>query len=255
MTFSLKNHTVLVTGSGQGIGRAIAQVFANAGANIMLVTRTTKTGEETKLLIEQAGGKAALLTIDLQDRNAANLAVQAAITNFSGLDIIIHNAALFPMQRLAELTDQTLESTLAVNLKTCFWLTQAALPFLQKTANPRVIITSSVTGPHTAIAGLAHYAASKAGVNGFIKAAALELAPYGITVNGVEPGLIATPAMANLGDTDSITQMANHIPLKRLGNPEDIANTMLFLASKEANYITGQTITVDGGALLPEIAN
>ena len=123
-----------------------------------------------------------------------------------------------------------------MNLKSCFRLTQAALPALRRSVAGRVLVTSSVTGPRTAIPGLSHYAASKAGVNGFIRAAALELAGDGITVNGVEPGLVATPALGSLGDAA----------------PLDIAHAMLFLASDEASYITGQTLVVDGGALLPE---
>ena len=114
---------------------------------------------------------------------------------FGQLDILTHNAALFPLYPLSELPDEILEATLAVNLKSCFWLTLAALPSLRTSNAGRVLITSSITGPRTAISGLAHYAASKAGVNGSIRAAALELAQDGITVNGVEPGLISTPAM------------------------------------------------------------
>lgn len=116
----------------------------------------------------------------------------------------------------------------------------------------RILVTSSVTGPRVAYPGLAHYAASKAGVNGFIRAAALELACEGITVNGVEPGMIRTPAMANLGGEALNQAIAAAVPLGRLGEPEDIAAAMVFLASPAAGYITGQTLVVDGGALLPE---
>ncbi|MGZ0701285.1 SDR family oxidoreductase [Pseudomonas sp. L5B5] len=239
----------LVTGSGQGIGRAIAQLFAAQGAKVMLATRSTAAGTETLRLIREAGGNAELLTIDLSSRAAAEQAVAATEQAFGGLDLLLHNAGIFPMQRLAELEDATLDSTLAVNLKSCFWLARAALPALRRTRDPRIVITSSVTGPRTAIPGLAHYAASKAGVNGFIRAAALELAEYGITVNGVEPGLIATQATDNLGDAGNL---ARHIPLQRLGSPLDIAWAMSFLASRQAGYITGQTLVVDGGALLPE---
>ncbi|MGR4041843.1 SDR family oxidoreductase [Pseudomonas sp. 910_21] len=239
----------LITGSGQGIGRAIAQVFAARGAKVMLATRSAASGAETQRLIRQAGGTAELLTLDLSTRAAAEQAVTATLEAFGGLDLLLHNAGIFPMQKLAELEDQTLDSTLAVNLKSCFWLTQAALPALRRARAPRIVVTSSVTGPRTAIPGLAHYAASKAGVNGFIRAAALELAEYGITVNGVEPGLIATQAMDNLGDAATLSR---GIPLGRLGTPEDIAYAMLFLASQQAGYITGQTLIVDGGALLPE---
>lgn len=249
MSLEQRGRIALVTGSGQGIGRAIAQLFAAQGAKVMLATRSAENGNETLRLIRQAGGTAELLTLDLASRGAAERAVAATLETFGGMDLLLHNAGVFPMQKLAELEEQTLEHTLAVNLKSCFWLTRAALPALRRAQQARIVVTSSVTGPHTAIPGLAHYAASKAGVNGFIRAAALELAEYGITVNGVEPGLIATQATANLGDGSTLSR---GIPLLRLGAPEDIAWAMLFLASKHASYITGQTLVVDGGALLPE---
>lgn len=249
MSLEQRGRIALVTGSGQGIGRAIARLFAAQGAKVMLATRSVENGSETLRLIRQAGGTAELLTLDLASRAAAEQAVATTLETFGGLDLLLHNAGIFPMQKLAELEEQTLDSTLAVNLKSCFWLTQAALPALRRARAPRIVVTSSVTGPRTAVPGLAHYAASKAGVNGFIRAAALELAEYGITVNGVEPGLIATQAMDNLGDAATL---AKGIPLGRLGMPEDIAYAMLFLASPQAGYITGQTLIVDGGALLPE---
>lgn len=249
MSLEQRGRIALVTGSGQGIGRAIAQLFAAQGAKVMLATRSAENGNETLRLIRQAGGTAELLTLDLASRAAAEQAVAATLETFGGMDLLLHNAGVFPMQKLAELEEQTLEHTLAVNLKSCFWLTRAALPALRRAQQARIVVTSSVTGPHTAIPGLAHYAASKAGVNGFIRAAALELAEYGITVNGVEPGLIATQATANLGHGSTLSR---GIPLQRLGAPEDIAWAMLFLASKHASYITGQTLVVDGGALLPE---
>jgi len=251
MILDLTGRIALVTGSGQGIGRAIAQVFAAQGAKVLLATRSEASGAETLRLIREAGGSAELLVVDLSTRAAANQAVAATLRAFGGLDLLIHNAAVFPMENLRDLRDEILESTLAVNLKSCFWLTQAALPALCRAEHPRIVITSSVTGPRTAIPGLSHYAASKAGVNGFIRAAALELAEHRVTVNGVEPGLIATQAMANLGDSPAL---AASIPLKRLGSPQDIAHAMLFLASEQAGYITGQTLIVDGGALLPENA-
>ncbi|MGE7955577.1 SDR family oxidoreductase [Pseudomonas sp. NPDC089530] len=249
MNTELTGRIALVTGSGQGIGRAIAQLFAARGAKVLLATRSEASGAETLRLIREAGGHAELQVLDLGTRAAANQAVAATLRAFGGLDLLIHNAAVFPMDNLWDLSDDILETTLAVNLKSCFWLTQAALPALRRAEHPRIVITSSVTGPRTAIPGLSHYAASKAGVNGFIRAAALELASYRITVNGVEPGLIATPALANLGDSPAL---AAGIPLKRLGTPQDIAHAMLFLASEQAGYITGQTLVVDGGALLPE---
>ncbi len=129
---------------------------------------------------------------------------------------------------------------------------QAALPHFRKQKGGRMLITSSVTGPTVAMPGTAHYAASKGGLNGFIRTAALEYGRENITVNGVEPGYILTPAMSALGDEDELRQMERYIPNGKLGRPSDIANAMLYLASDEAGYVTGQTLIVDGGSTLPE---
>ena len=195
---------------------------------------------------------AVLHVCDLQYRDACRSAIDTAISQFGRLDIVVHNAGIYPICSLTDMTEQTLESTLAVNLKAAFWLTQAALPFLKQAPQPRILLTSSVTGPRVALPGLAHYAASKAGLNGFIRAAAMELAKFRVTVNGVEPGLIRTEGLEALGDESQITAMAAQIPLKRLGAPEEIAYAMQYFASDAAAFVTGQTLVVDGGALLPE---
>ena len=129
---------------------------------------------------------------------------------------------------------------------------QASLPFLKAHSGGRIVVTSSITGPKVGQAGLSHYAASKGGINGFIRSAALELAPHKITINAVEPGNVLTEGVRELMRPEDIEAMAQAIPLKRLADPEDVAFAMLFLASDEASYITGQTLVVDGGQILPE---
>lgn len=246
--FDFSGRRVLVTGAAQGIGRRIAEGFATAGASLLLLDRQEQAVAALASELRNQGREARALAVDLADPAAS----AAALAGLDGLDVLVHNAAYFPLTDFAAITPQLLQRTLAVNLGALFWLTQAALPLFAARGGGCVLATSSVTGNRVAYPGLSHYAASKAGVNGFIRNAALELAPRNIRVNGVEPGMIHTPAMANLGDAALEARIAAGIPLGRLGQPADIANAMLFLASDAAAYITGQTLVVDGGATLPE---
>lgn len=245
--------TVLVTGGAQGIGRAIVEAFAARGARVIIADLRL---EQAQALAEDLTARTCqveALGLDLADAPAVFEALKGMDRDGGRLNILVHNAGYFPLTPFAQITPAVLERTLAVNLSALFWLTQAALPMFQRQGGGCVLVTSSVTGPRVAYPGLSHYAASKAGVNGFIRSAALELAGVGVRVNGVEPGMIATPAMGNLGDDQVNADIASSVPLGRLGAPEDIAAAMLFLASDLAAYITGQTIVVDGGSTLPEV--
>lgn len=252
LNFDFAGKVVLVTGGAQGIGAAISQLFARHAACVVVADLNSTAAESLAAALRQQGLLADACMVDLAETEQAQALVQDIIRRHGRLDVLIHNAAYFPLTAFADITPSLLQRTLAVNLQALFWLSQAALPAMRAQGGGRILATSSVTGPRVAYPGLAHYAASKAGVNGFIRAAALELAADGITVNGVEPGMIRTPAMGNLGDDSLNTAIARNIPLGRLGEPGDIAAAMLFLASDAAAYITGQTIIVDGGATLPE---
>lgn len=252
MLGDLKDKVAIVTGAGQGIGEGIARVFARAGAKVVVATRTASNGQATVDAITGEGGDALLIQCDVGLRSAVEAMVAQTASHYGRIDIGVHNAAIYPLHTIEELTDEVLDATLAVNMKAAFWLTQACLPHFRSQGGGRLIFTSSVTGPRVAMPGTSHYAMSKGGMNGFIRTAALEFARQNITVNGVEPGYILTQAMSALGDENELKAMAECIPQGHLGVPEDIANTMLFLASDEAAYITGQTIVVDGGSTLPE---
>lgn len=249
---NLSGRTCIVTGGARGIGRAIAHAFAAHGASVVIGDQSAEGAATACEELVRNGGKARAIQADVGDRQQIARLVSESAERFGSVDIVIHNAALYPLRPFAEIDAALLERTLSVNLCAAFWLTQEALPFLRRSGRGRVLATSSVSGPRVVHPGLAHYCASKSGLNGFIRAAALELAPDGITVNGVEPGMIETPASSNLGDDAHQARLIAHIPLGRLGRPEDVANAMLFLASDAAAYITGQTIVVDGGAVLPE---
>ncbi|HEF4779500.1 TPA: SDR family oxidoreductase [Burkholderia multivorans] len=243
---------VLVTGAAHGIGAAIARRFAESDAFVALADLDEAAAVAQVDAIARAGGAARAYRVDAGNRDELCALVRAVERDGGRLDVVVHNAAYFPLTPFVDIDVQTLERTLSVNLSALFWLAQAALPAFERAGGGRLLVTSSVTGPRVAFPGLAHYAASKAGVNGFIRAAALELARRNVTVNGVEPGMIRTSAAGNLGDASVAARIARDIPLARMGEPDDIANAMLYLASADAAYVTGQTIVVDGGATLPE---
>ncbi|MBT2294876.1 SDR family oxidoreductase [Pseudomonas fluorescens] len=245
--------TVLVTGGAQGIGRAIVEAFARRGGRVVIADLDLAQAEAVASELTATGCQVQAVGVDLAEATAISTLMADLEQRLGRLDVLVHNAGYFPLTPFARITPAMLERTLAVNLSALFWLTQGALPMFHRQGQGCVLVTSSVTGPRVAYPGLSHYAASKAGVNGFIRNAALELASENVRVNGVEPGMIATPAMANLGDDEVNQDIARRVPLGRLGQPSDIAGAMLFLASSLASYVTGQTLVVDGGSTLPEV--
>ena len=248
----LEDKVAIITGAGQGIGAGIARVFAAAGARVMIATRTASNGEATVKVIEKAGGTAALCVVDIGQLENIERAVAATVERWGGIDIMVHNAASFLGGPVDGYSEDDLETVLSVNLKACFRLSRAVIPTFRERGGGRLLFTSSVTGPRVVMPGTSYYAASKGGMNAFIRTAAIELARDNITVNGVEPGFIRTAAMELLADEEGLAQMAKYIPAGHMGDAEDIAYCMLYLASDEAGYITGQTICVDGGSTLPE---
>jgi 3-oxoacyl-[acyl-carrier protein] reductase len=178
-------------------------------------------------------------------------AADFAVRTHGGLDILCANAGIFPQVKIDEMSEETWDETVDTNLKGTFLSVKACLPALKKSGQGRVILTSSITGPVTGFPGWTHYGATKAGQLGFMRTACMELAKYGITVNAVMPGNIATEGLADLGPDYEKTMSAS-IPLKRLGTVEDIGYAALYFATKEAGYVTGQTIIIDGGQILPE---
>jgi 3-oxoacyl-[acyl-carrier protein] reductase len=249
--FDLSGKRALVTGAGRGIGAAIVTRFAEAGAEVIAANRTISHAEELSAALGARGLKVAAAPFEDLSRHGLKSLVDG-VAGDGSLDILVHNAGGCPWSSLEDLDEAKLEMALGLNLTACFWLTQAAIPHLRARGGGRILITSSVTGPRAAMVGASHYAAAKAGVNGFIRNAALELARDAITVNGVEPGFIAKPGRGALGGEEAMAKIAYDVPLGHMGEVDDIAFAMLYLASREAKYVTGQTIVVDGGAVLPE---
>ena len=247
----LSGRVALVIGAAQGIGLGIARRFVEEGAKVMIADRDAKAGEAAAAGL---GGlpHAAFFATDIEHKDGAANAVSETLRRFEVLDILVQNAGIFPWNLIENIGPDEWDRVLAVNLRGTFLAAKAACAAMKPRRRGRMIFTSSITGPRVTSPGHGHYSASKAGINGFIKAAALEFAPYGITVNGIEPGNILTEGILASRSKAFIEAMESSVPLGRLGTPRDIANAALFLASDEAEYITGTTIIVDGGQTLPE---
>lgn len=251
----LDGRVAIITGAGRGIGKATAELFAREGARVVVATRTAEPGEETVAAIRAAGGEACLHVVDMGVREEVRALVARTIETWGALDIVLHNAAYIPFGAIGTLSDEDLDKVFDVGLKACFWITADALPHLEKSAHARILITSSLAGTRRNFVNLVHYGALKAGVNGFIRGAALELARKGINVAGIEPGLVLGHALRESASDAALEAMASVIPIPRVGQPEEIAHGFLYLASDEARYITGQTIAIDGGISIGRLDN
>jgi 3-oxoacyl-[acyl-carrier protein] reductase len=253
MFTSIAGRAVVVTGGTRGIGKGIASVFARNGARVLI---TGRDSEAARTAADELGALAdtaevSYILADAASREDCRRMAAVAQERLGGIDVLCANAGIFPEGRLEDLAEEDLDRVINTNLKGTVLAVQACLPALKNSGRGRVIVTSSITGPITGFPGWTHYGASKAGQLGFMRTAAIELAPTGITVNAVLPGNIITEGLLSLGE-DYAEQMAAAIPMRRLGSVDDIGYAALFLATDEAAYITGQTIVVDGGQVLPE---
>jgi 3-oxoacyl-[acyl-carrier protein] reductase len=251
MFTSLQGRSAIVTGGSKGIGRGIAETFAAAGVDVLITARSQADLDATVDALADQPGTVSGFSADVANPEDCRRAVETAIERHGGLDIVCANAGIFPSGKLEDLTPDDIEQVLAVNFKGTVFVIQAALPALTASGHGRVVITSSITGPVTGFPGWSHYGASKAAQLGFIRTAAIELARKQITINAVLPGNIVTEGLVEMGQ-EYMDQMAAAVPAGRLGSVADIGNAALFFATDEAAYITGQTLVVDGGQILPE---
>ncbi|MQT15303.1 3-oxoacyl-ACP reductase FabG [Segnochrobactrum spirostomi] len=248
MLKSLQGKTAIVTGGSRGIGRGIARRFGEAGLNVLVVSRSAADADR---VAAEIGPHAEGFAADVSRPEDCDAMAAAAVARFGGIDVLCANAGIFPAAKLGEMTAADFDHVMATNLRSLFLSVSAVLPAMTEAGGGRIVLTSSITGPVTGYPGWSHYGASKAGQLGFMRTAAIELAPRRITVNAVLPGNIMTEGLDGIGG-DYITKMEASIPMRRLGGVEDIANAALFFASEEAAYITGQSLVVDGGQILPE---
>ena len=245
----LDGKTALVTGASRGIGRAIALCLAAEGARVAInYAGNVKAAEEVKTSIEAAGGTAILCQADIADSAAVEAMIADVVKEFGTIDILVNNAGITRDTLLMRMKDEDFAKVLDTNLKGVFYCTKAVAKLMMKKRLGRIINMASVVGL-VGNAGQTNYAAAKAGVIGFSKSAAKELASRGITVNVVAPGFIGTDMTAVLPEAVKEKTLAG-IPLGKMGEPEDVANAVLFLASEQASYITGQVVNVDGGMVM-----
>ena len=248
----LSGKTALVTGASTGIGRAIALAFAENGADVAVnYCSSQEAAEEVGARVEAMGRKAVVVQADVsQKADVERLFAEVEAALGRRLDILVCNAgSLVRRELVAEMSEETFDRVVAVNFKSVFLCCQAALPRLPD-GSGRAIAISSIAARNAGAAGAAIYASAKAAVSCFVKALAKELAPRGITVNGIAPGVIATPFHERFSTPERMEQFKANTPIGRLGQAEDIVGAALFLASEAASFVTGETIEVNGGMLM-----
>jgi 3-oxoacyl-[acyl-carrier protein] reductase len=230
----LEGKVAIVTGGTKGIGRGIADTLSKAGAEVIVCSRTKTPCPHH------------FIKCDVAKFSNVQRMIKEVIKKFKRIDILVNNAGIYPSQPLEKMTEKDWDTLMAIDLKSIFNCTKSALPFLKKQGG-KIINITSIAGHEVGFPNLTHYCAAKAGIVGFTKAAALELAPFKINVNAVAPGVILTPGTRTDTSKKQMDALIRAIPEKRAGLPADIAATVAFLASPASDYITGQTIVVDGG--------
>lgn len=246
-----KGAGALVTGGASGIGRAVCRCLAREGWAIGVADIDGEKAEQVAREICAEGGRALALAADVVSEEAVRSAVERARAAWGHVLVLVHAAGICTFEPLANLSPEMFDRTLAVHLRGAFLCARAVLPDMQRAGWGRIVNIASVAGLNGGGAGLSHYAAAKAGIVGFTKALALELAPAGITCNVVAPGLVDTPLVRAAGLTEqTLHDLAQRIPVRRIGHPEDVAHAVAFLVSEQAGYVTGQVLSPNGGSYL-----
>lgn len=232
---NLQGQVAIVTGGTKGIGLAIADKLSSLGAKVIVCARNPSRSRHL------------FFKCDVSNSNDVKNMIDFTIKKFKRIDILVNNAGIFPSVNLKDMTEKQWNNVMDVNLNGLFNCTKAVLPFMIKNKYGKIINLSSIAGHVLGFSGMVHYCTTKAGVAGFTKSSAVELAKYNINVNAVAPGLISTPGVDNLMSKITQYTFTKFVPLKRIGKPQDIAEAVAFLSSHASDYITGQTIVVDGG--------
>ena len=243
----LSEQVAIVTGASQGLGKSVAIALAQNGAKVLCVARNAEKLAATVGEIESAGGTGEAVPCDVTDRESAAAAVNGAKEKHGRLDILVNNAGITRDKLMRGMSDEEWDSVISTNLTSCFVCCRAAAGIMRRAKYGRIINMASISGL-IGNPGQANYSASKAGMIGMTRTLSKELISRGVTVNAIAPGFIASEMTAELGDV-MMEEVKKRIPAKRVGQPEDVAAAVVFLASKDAGYISGQTIVVDGGMI------
>ena len=252
--FDLQGKVAIVTGAQRGIGLGIVTELARCGARVVIAGIKDADGEDAAAGLVRRGFDVSYRHADTTSETDVATVVRDIGAHYGRIDILVPNAAIYPNTPIASISVAEWDSVMAVNLRGPFLYARACLPHFQARRKGRIVIVSSITGPRVSSPGYSHYATTKAGILGFMRTAALEWAPWNITLNAVEPGNVLTEGVREHQPQSFIDDQRASVPLGRLGSVEDIAHAVRFLASDEASYITGQSIVIDGGQILPEMA-
>ncbi|MCX9085117.1 MAG: 3-oxoacyl-ACP reductase FabG [Candidatus Methanoperedens sp.] len=244
----LENRVAIITGSGSGIGRESALLFAKEGAKIVVADVNEKGGEETVAAIKNNGGEGFFFKLNVVDREQSRSMVKTTMEKYGRIDILINNAGITQDALVSKMTEQQWDLVIDINLKGVFNCTQAVVEVMINQGKGSIVNTSSIVGVNGNV-GQVNYSATKAGLIGMTKTLAKELGRKGIRVNAVAPGFIQTPMTSAVPDK-ILELMKEKTPLKRLGEPKDIANAYLYLASDDSNYVNGAVLAVDGGLVI-----
>ncbi len=247
----LDGQVAVVTGSANGVGRGIAEVLSAEGAGVTVADMDLAAAKSLADKLETRGGSALPVEVDVADRDAIGEMAAAALERWGRIDILAANAGIYPEVRLEDLTEEVIDRVLSINVKGAVYAIQACLPSMVEQGYGRIVLTSSITGPIVGAEGYGLYASTKSAMLGMMRSLALEVAGDGVTVNAIMPGNVRTPGFETLTE-DWKQKVLRAIPLGRLAEPEEVGWAVRFLASEEAGYITGQTLVLDGGQVLPE---
>jgi 3-oxoacyl-[acyl-carrier protein] reductase len=250
--FDLAGKVALVTGASSGIGRATATALAASGASVAINFHRNEAGAEAaRAEITRAGGRALIVKADVTRTSDVQSLVKQTTAEFGPIDILINNAgSLIERLKILELTEERWDEVIALNLKSAFLCSQAVAESMMARKSGAIVNVSSIAGRNGGALGSIHYSTAKGGVITFTKGLAKELAPYGVRVNAVSPGVIATPYHEQFSSAEMMKTYVGMIPLGRIGIPQEVANVICFLASDASSYLAGETIEINGGMFM-----